>query len=195
MGRTGTRVLAAGLLAVLLTATGPGPELELEEVLRRMKVTLELPEGACRVPVPEQSDVVCQLAYRLPERSYEVRCSFFPIEHIAAQAQGSTVEDYVPMFTVLLLMCIAREDIYLGRMVELPEQSVKREFGADHGLTALLKGGSSEFSRGYRHVVVNSFYKKDRGIVNVYFLYDGPEDLDMDSFEYARAYYCFRFEE
>jgi hypothetical protein len=29
--------------------------------------------------------------------------------------------------------------------------------------------------------------------VNIYFLYDDPADLDMDSFEYARAYYCFTF--
>jgi hypothetical protein len=195
MRKRGTRILSTGLLAVLLTAAGPGEELELDRVLKRMRVTFELPEGACTVPVPDQRDVICQLAYRFPERRYEVRCSFFPLEHIAAQAQGCAIEDYVPMFTVLVLMCIAQEDIYCGRMVELPEESVQREFGADHGVSALLKGGSSEFSRGYRYVVVNSFYKKDRGVVNVYFLYDDPEDLDMDSFEYARAYYCFSFED
>jgi len=157
-------MLWAGLLGLLFTATGPSQDLELEAVLRRMNVALELPEGARTVPIAEQ-------------------------------AQGSALEDYVPMFTVLVLMCIAQEDICFGRMVELPEESVSREFGADHGLSALLKGGSSEFRRGYRYVVVNSFYKQDRGVVNVYFLYDEPEDLDMDSFEYASAYYCFSFTE
>jgi hypothetical protein len=195
MAKRGASFLAAGVLLLLFSATGPSPDLELDRVLQRMKVTLELPEAAYTVPIPEQSDVICQLAYRLPDRDYEVRCSFFPIEHIADQAQGSAIEDYVPMFTVLVLMCIAQEEIYLGRMVELPEDSVRREFGADHGLSALLKGNSCEFSRGYRHVLVNSFYKKERGIVNVYFLYDDPEDLDMDSFEYAGAYYCFSFED
>jgi len=185
----------AVVLVVLLTGIGPGEELELESVLRRMKVELELPAGASTVAAPDQRDVLCQLAYRFPDRRYEVRMSFFPIEYISDQAQGCAIEDYVPMFTVLVLMCIAREDIYFGRMIELPEHSVRKEFGADHGLTALLKGGSSEFSRGYRHVVVNSFYRSDRGVVNVYFLYDHPSDLDMDSFEYARAYYCFTFKD
>jgi hypothetical protein len=193
MRKLGARILGAGLLAGLLTASGPGQGLELEGVLRRMNVELEIPEGACTVPIPDQSDVICQLAYRFPDHGYEVRCSFIPMDHIADQAQGCAIEDYVPVFTVLVLMCIAREEIYFGRMVELPEESVKQEFGADHGLSALLKGGSSEFSLGYRYVVVNSFYRKDRGIVNIYFLYDDPEDLDMDSFEYARAYYCFTF--
>ena len=147
------------------------------------------------LPLPEQSDVICQLAYRLPGRRYEVRGSFFPMEHIAAQAQGSAIDDYVQIFTVLLLRCIAQQEMYCSRVVELPEHSVKREFGADHGLTALLKGGNSEFSRGYRYVVVNSLYKRDSGIVNIYFLYNDPADLDMDSFEYARAYYCFTFED
>ena len=195
MTKHGLRTLGAGLLAVLLTATGPGSDLELDEALRTMKISLELPEGARRVALPEQSDVICQLAYRFPGRPYEVRCSFFPSEYIAAQAQGCPMEEYAPMFTVLVLMCIAQEALAFGRMIELPQESVRREFGADHGTTALLKGGCSEFAEGYRYVVVNSFYKKDRGIVNVYFLYDDPADLDMGSFEYARAYYCFTFEE
>jgi hypothetical protein len=117
------------------------------------------------------------------------------MEVIRDQAQGQDVEAYVPMFTVLLLMCIGHEDVYFGRMVELPQESVRREFGADHGLSALLKGGASDFSRGYGYVVVNSFYRKGSGVVNVYFLYDDPEELDLDGFDYARAYYCFRFQE
>jgi hypothetical protein len=195
MTRLATRTAAVGLLAVLLIAVDSGEEFELEGLLHRMNVQLEIPEGAIVVPRPEQKDVVCQLAFGFPGRRYEVRCSFFPMDTIVDQAQGHDIEDYVPMFTVLLLMCIAHEDIYFGRMVELPEESVRREFGADHGLSALLKGGASDFSRGYRYVVVNSFYKKGSGIVNVYFLYDDAEELDMDGFDYGRAYYCFRFEE
>jgi hypothetical protein len=72
---------------------------------------------------------------------------------------------------------------------------VRKEFGADSGMTALVNGDNSDFGKGYTYIAVAFLYKAEQGVVVVSFLYNEPKDLDMDGLEFSRAYYCFRFSE
>ena len=83
--------------------------------------------------------------------------------------------------------------MYFSRSADLPPAMVREEFGADKGMTALLKGDKSDFARGYSHVAIALLQKAEAGIVALYFLYNDPTDLEMEGLDFGRAYYCFRF--
>jgi hypothetical protein len=186
------RALCAALLA--LAASGAnGLELQFEEAAARMGVQFRLPEGAMLLPVIEPSEIDYQLAFGFPGAGYEVRCALTPVSELRAQGPQVDTNEHVPAFAVGLFASIAREDLCYSRVSELPVESVRPEFGADYGLTALLRGGKCAFSRGYAYVLVNVLYKKDAGLVLVYLLYNDPEDLRMEEPQFAAAYYCFRF--
>ena len=158
-----------------------------------MGVEFRLPAGAALLPVVPEQDVDYQLAFGYPGAAYEVRCALFPLSRLQAQCPQLDLDEYVPAFAVGVIASIAREDLCYSRLSELPVESVRKEFGADYGLTALLKGGKCAFSQGYNYVVVNVLYKKEAGLVLVYMLYNDPAELGMDGPRFGAAYYCFRF--
>jgi len=185
-----------GLLAFLLalvTGSAAGQEPRFAAAARQMGVELLLPAGAVLLPEAPATEIDYQLAFCFPGAKYEVRLALVPCSVLRSQSLQGELDQYVPAYAVGLLAGIAREDLCYSQMRELPLESVRREFGADYGLTALLKGGNCDFSRGFRNVVVNVLYRKEVGLVVVYLLYNDPADLGMDGPAFAAAYYCFRF--
>ena len=134
-----------------------------------------------------------QVAFAYPGAKYEVRCGFLPLSFISRGCRGGDLDDYVPVFAVGVFDCIAKGGLRTSRVEELPPESVRREFRADFGITALLPGEKCDFSRGYRFVVATLLYRRDVGVVIVYILYNDPADLGMDGQPFADAYYCFSF--
>ena len=181
------------LLILLVSVNAYCQELELGNSLNMMKVTFNLPAGSCAMPVSDQTDVIYQVAFCYPDSKYEVRVGFYPISYIQGQTYDENIDKFVPIFILRILWCIAKENIHLGKMSEFTSKSAYQEFGADHGFTALLKGGNSDFCKSYEYIVVNVLYKKNSGIVIVYFLCNDSDDLDLNSIEFYNAYYCFAF--
>lgn len=58
-----------------------------------------------------------------------------------------------------------------------PPDAVKREFGADDGLLTTLVGPKSQFSRGYKQILVFVIHKRDVGEGYVFVLFDDPADF------------------
>ena len=167
----------------------------LEGAMEEMGVEFRLPEGAEAAPLAEQADVVVQVAFAFPGGKYEVRCAFYPVSFLGRECRGTDIDRYVPVFAVGVMACIAKGGLASGRMSELPPESVRREFRADSGMTALLPGEQSDFSRGYRFVVATVLYRRGVGVAIVFLLYNDPADLEMEGRRFADAYYCFRFAE
>ena len=71
---------------------------------------------------------------------------------------------------------------------------MKKEFGADTGLTTLAEGDRSDFGRGFKQIAVVFLYRSGSGVAMISFLFDEPRDLELDSLEFSQAYYCLRFE-
>jgi hypothetical protein len=165
--------------------------MEREAAELAMRVELMLPEEAQLHPGNLEGDVPYQLGFRITGRAYEVRCSLFPQSYLLRQSQNGEIGRYVPLFVQGLMACIAQQDLPRTRSSELPMESVRREFGADVGFTALLQGGNSEFSRGFQYVVLNALYKRGKGVVVVCILFNDPEELD--GIEFSKSYYCFAF--
>jgi hypothetical protein len=167
----------------------------LDDALRKMDVRLDLPENIEMVPIVEQDDLEYQLAFRFTGGGYEVRISLFPMSSLARMSGNGDIGRYVPLLSMGLLAAIAKESLYVFKTAELPGPTVRKEFGADSGMTALVKGNKSDFGRGYAHIALAFLYKAGKGVVVVSILYNEPRDLKMDGLEFSQAYYCFRFNE
>jgi hypothetical protein len=187
------KAFVALLLAVLPAAVSCGQDIGLEDALREMDVSLALPEHIEMVPPTEQEDVEYQVAFRFTGASYEVRMSLFPQSWLVRQSCDGDIDQYVPLFTMGLLASIAKDSMYFCKSADLPGPTVRKEFGADRGMTALVKGNKSDFGKGYTHIALALLYKADAGVVVLYFLYSDPKELEMDGLDFGQAYYCFRF--
>jgi hypothetical protein len=191
----GRAAVLAGVLLLLAGGAAHCGEVDLGEALAEMNVSLELPGGIEMVPPCQQDDVEYQLAFRFAGARYEVRMSLFPQSWLVRQSCDGDIDQYVPLFTMGLAAGIAKEGMYFSKAADLPPAVVRREFGADRGMTALLKGNRSDFARGYSHVALALLYKANAGVVALFFLYNEPSDLEMEGLDFGRAYYCFRFNE
>jgi hypothetical protein len=183
------------LLLLVPAAAVPCGSIDLEQALGEMGVSLELPGGIEMLPLAPQEDVDYQLAFRFAGARYEVRMSLFPQSWLVRQSCDGDIEQYVPLLTLGLAASIAKEGMVFAKAADLPPAVVQSEFGADRGMTALLKGNRSDFARGYSHVAMALLYKVDAGVVALYFLYNEPSDLEMEGLDFGQAYYCFRFNE
>jgi hypothetical protein len=172
-----------------------GQAVILEDALQDMNVALNLPQNIEMIPIVDQDDLEYQLAFRIPGGKYEVRISLFPMSSLVRMSGNGDIDRYVPLLSMGLLAAVSKESLYFCRTAELPGPTVRKEFGADSGMTALVNGNKSAFGKGYRLVAVAFLYKSGKGVVVVSFLYDKPADLEMDGLEFSQAYYCFRFNE
>ncbi len=165
----------------------------LDDALRKMNVSLTLPQNIEMIAPGDQTDVDYQVAYRFSGARYEVRISLFTEAYLLRQAGNGDIEKYIPLFSMGLLAGIAKDSLYFSRTADLPGPTVSKEFGADRGMTALVKGNKSSFGKGYAYIAATFLYKAGQGIVVIYFLYNDARDLDTDGMDFSRAYYCFRF--
>ncbi len=188
--RTSVLALLTGILAANV-AWCQG--VTLQAALSEMGVTLNLPLRIDELPVVP-SDPEYQVAFRFPGASYEVRISLFPQSWLVRQSGGGDVDRYVPLFSMGLLAAMAQEGRSF-KTAELPGPTVRKEFGADSGLSTLARGNQSDFGRGYKQIAVVFLYKTGRGVAVISFLFNDPRDLDMDGLEFSQAYYCFRFKQ
>lgn len=189
------KAIAALLLAVLPAVVPWCQAVSCDGALREMGVSLELPEDIEWLPVVQQDDVDYHVAFRFTGARYEVRISLFPQSWLVRQSCDGDIDAYVPLFAMGLLASMAKDSLYFCRSADLPGPVVRKEFGADRGMTALVKGNKSDFGRGYTHIAVAFLYKAGSGVVVMSFLYNEPQDLQMEGLDFSQAYYCFRFNE
>jgi hypothetical protein len=181
-------VLLVGMQTALWCQT-----VNIQDALEEMDVSLDLPQDIETIPSVDQNDVEYQVAFRFRGASYEVRISLFPESYLVRQSGNGDIDKYVPLFSMRLLAVIAGDNFYFCKTADLPGPAVSKEFGADRGMTALVKGNKSGFGAGYSQIAAAFLYKTGKGVVVVYFLYNDRKELQIDGQDFSRAYYCFRF--
>ena len=183
------------LLEILFSGDLWCQAVSLDDALREMDVGLILPPNIEMIPILVQDDLEYQAAFRLKGANYEVRISLFPHSFLVRLSGNRDIDRYIPLFSMGLLAAMAKESLPSCKSAELPGPTVRKEFGADTGMTALVKGNKSDFGRGYAQIAVVFLYKAGKGVVVVSFLYNEPRELQMEGLEFSQAYYCFRFNE
>jgi hypothetical protein len=147
--------LIAALAAELVGGSAWSQE-SFASLLLEDSLSFTLPKGFSPVPVVSNGDVHYQYAMKAPAVKAEIRYAIFP---------SSPNEQFAASF--LETICLNLSGGKTCDFRPFPRPAVKREFGADGGLTSITKL-DSEFGKGYASCMVNLIHKN--GVADVYIL-------------------------
>ena len=137
--------------------------------LQTNKMVYAIPSNYSQTPVIKNGDVEYDFAIKSKDKQLEIRYKIRPI--IPLQQNSNNLSD-----AMLLTMAL---NISGGKMVEpqpFPPQSVKDEFKADKGFTAMVPT-KSEFGKGYKMCMINVIHKDNIADAYTFYLFDNPQIL------------------
>jgi hypothetical protein len=168
---------------------------DIDSCAKSMRFEYKIPANCRSVPVVEQEDVLYQSAF-INEDNIEYRIAAFDIKSIPPMSvrdiDGLRKTLYTMMCTIAFN--ISQDDSKEPMFRFFSDADVKREFGGDIGATCVAKGNSG-FSKGYNFVIINSFFKENRGVIFTFILMNDVKkylDASMQG-KYMDEYYCVKF--
>ena len=105
-------------------------------------------------------------------KSGEVRYSLFT----DCDEDDAFLEMQYAMWVFMCINNIARYEVPDNAIRNFKNKDVKKEFNGDFGCTAFLQDPKSEYSKGFKYLMVEFFYKKKQGLVMRTFLFN---DIDF----------------
>ena len=117
---------------------------------------------------------------------YEIRYTLF--------AQTGSIKDYkvqVAMWAMIVVQNIAGDETSVQNSSAFKDDDVKKEFNDDYGLTSFVLGGKSDFTQGYKYVMINFFYKQPLGIVCQAILFNDIEWTK--TMDFINEFHSFRY--
>jgi hypothetical protein len=154
-----------------------------QEMLDRAQLEFTVPEHLQPSEPVENRQMNWELAYRHPEKKFEVRYAIRPLDtQVAAyeefqrtKKEGDIMIDpnnwYSSLFDVTILNISGGQ---LPEATEFGTEAVKREFNADWGATVLTETGG-EFGQGYRYALVVGIHNDNAADVYLFYMGDDKE--------------------
>ncbi len=136
-----------------------------------------MPEKYLQAPVLPNSDVAYDFAVVSKDRQIEIRYTVQPVDR--KQKNGNGLSEG-------MLQAIAL-NISGGTMAEpnaFPAESVRKEFGADKGYTAMIPV-RSEFGNGYKKCMLTMIHKDNIADAYAFYLFNDPQVLVQAIKSYA----------
>src|SRR6185436_15413465 len=143
-----------------------------ETDLSKLPLEINIPADFKPVPRVKQQDVWYDQGWKHKKLKLEIRIGFFNMkpmlkerEELLKSKKGMMIDPNLPgffegSFTAALLN-ISQDDTP-PQFRYFPEKGVSDEFNADIGATSFFKA-KSDFSKGYKFVMVNRLQKKNIG--------------------------------
>lgn len=168
-------------LALSLAAAPPTLPKGAKEKLSKLKLTLTAPATLEAAPVGKNAAMEYDLAFKSPDKKFEVRVSLRPTQPPPKPPPGAknvvTVpeENVFPALVQATLMNLAAGG-EPPNVKAFSEQSLKREFKADQGFTAFVDPKAPGWSS-HAHCMMYALRGAGRGEVYVFFLFDDFEEV------------------
>ena len=201
-----------GVISTVLVNAAAADELPglFVNLMERAKMTFTMPEGYEPVELIDNPHMNYEYALKHANRQVEVRYAIRPVDSMLLMHKKyledpqdifQTLEPN-EMFHISQSMAIAANITGIMDLTELndkaigdsfPEESVKREFGADSGTFAVFRQIMKEFTQDYQCCMILSLWKKDLGSAYYFILFD---DLPQDEIEEClrSIFYTLKFE-
>jgi len=177
MKRLGLAVIFAFLLAQAAFSTIIGLQFE-PKAFDDKTYTILIFDTEDQLKVKPLESQSYDFAFRDKQGRYEVRYILF--------SQTGKISDYKTQVAVWCTMVIQNatgSDAALKNTSAFKDADVKAEFSADYGLTSFAKDTDSDFTEGYKFVMLNFFYKKDLGIICEAILFNDLDFAKTDDFD------------
>lgn len=165
---------------------------EFAELLKRAELTFKIPENFIETEIVENSHMLYEYALKHPTEKFEVRYAIRPIDDMVKEydewkknsKEGETKFDPRALYPSIVLAVasnisadqILKEGGKTDKISSFPEESVRNEFGADAGMTGVVRPREG-FSSDYKHCMVVAINKKDKGTAFCFYLFDDPSIL------------------
>ena len=97
---------------------------------------------------------------------------------------GEDDNDLQIQYAMWVFMCInniAGFEVPSNSISSFNKEDVKKEFNGDFGCTAFIKNPKSEYTNGFKYMMVEFFYKEKQGLVMRTFLFNDIEFIGINS--------------
>jgi len=121
-------------------------------------------------------------------KNYQIRYTFFKQTEMDYQDIRLA---YIAFILPVILNVAGHEEV--GAPNHFYDSDVKKEFNGDFGSTVTIKNPKSDFSKGYRYIMLNFYYKINQGIVVQSILFNDVSFLT--SKDLLEIFHSFKFHE
>jgi len=153
--------------------------------LREWGLKLKIPNGFETTKIVENEDMEYGHAVTNSAKSIEIR---FALRRMSKSELdrfqnnkpgegGLDPNDYAAMVAAVHLN-IGLGGGQLKGPSYFPEDAVKREFGADSGMSFFVENANSEFGKGFKNIMAFALHRKNLGQVYVFILYKDKKEYD-----------------
>ena len=170
---------------------------DIDKYSKSMNFKYNIPSWCKTVPKVEQEDVSYLIAFKNTD-NIEYRISAYDKNNLPPNLLKSSdskkIEETLYMMTYTVAINIAQDDTIKPNIKFFEHNEVKKEFGGDYGTTCFIKG-NSDFSKGYTYIIINSIYKKGRGVIFTFILMNDVKKYiaDANNEKNDSEYYCVKF--
>ena len=138
-----------------------------QQLLNKTHMQYALPPDFSPTPVIANDDVAYDFAIKSKSSLLEIRYRIWPI-----MANESN-----PIYKAMILtMGLNISNGKLPQSQDYPPESVKQEFGADAGCTAVVHT-DSQFGKGYKFCMISVIHKDNAGDAYIFYLYNDPQSI------------------
>lgn len=152
-----------------------------EDLLRRAKMSFAVPEGYVETEIKENSHMMYEYAVKHPNEKIEVRYAIRPIDSMLIDYEKwkkdpgtSMMADPRNLYPAIAVAVMSNVSAEIKSDGPFGEESVKQEFGADAGLTAVVVPKKT-FAGDYKHCMMIAINKRETGTAFCFFMFDDPK--------------------
>jgi hypothetical protein len=155
-----------------------------QQLLNQTNMQFSIPPDFTSTPIIQNGDVVYDFAIKSKTSSLEIRYRIWPVD----KKQKNPNALFKPMLATMGL------NISNGKVMKphpYPTESVKKEFGADAGITGLITT-DSDFGKGYKQCMISVIHKDDVADAYVFYLYNTQDEI-MGAITAEKVYHALKF--
>jgi len=169
---------------------------KLKLLAQEMEFTYKVPNNSKILPLVVQHDVSYYLGFSNDNGKIEYRISVYSMDQLPKDLvkikKNDELNKLLEVMAYTIALNIAQDTNIKPKYSYFNDNDVKSEFGGDVGFSFNIKG-NSDFSKGYKYINVNLVYKKNRGVIIIYILFNDvkyyiekvPKNID--------SFYCIKF--
>lgn len=160
---------------------------DFQKLLERSNMSFEPIQSWKKTKIIDNYQMGYQYALKHPTENFEVRYSINPLDDDLKQYAEEMKKDssstrlhpnhYYKSSMYAILSNVSDGKVGLGaKFNTFPKESVRKEFNADWGATAMLEVGKT-FGQKYKYCMVVAIHKDNQADAYYFYLGDNPEDF------------------
>jgi hypothetical protein len=147
-------------------------------------------EHMVQIKNPDTKDFDTTYAFTNKKKTYQVRYGFLKQTQNGLSLQQIKMPYAVSVMPIMFNIAGFEEGLSSKKF---NDSDVKNEFNGDFGSTVYIQNPKSQYGKGFKHIMLNFFYKENQGIVVQAILFNNLDFLETP--EFMDVFHSFKFHE